>query len=121
MQLKFWSRALVPLLLLSPLLAFGQISLSISVGVPPPALPVYEQPAIPGDGYIWTPGYWAWGDDIQDYYWVPGTWILAPQPVDPGILGLVGRSLSVQPRILGAAHRFLWRRQLRFRVWRQRL
>ena len=26
------------------------------------------------------PGYWAWSDDIQDYYWVPGTWVLAPQP-----------------------------------------
>ncbi len=31
-------------------------------------------------GYLWTPGYWAWSDDIQDYYWVPGTWVLAPQP-----------------------------------------
>jgi hypothetical protein len=43
----------------------------------PPALPVYEQPVCPGDGYIWTPGYWAWGDD--DYYWVPGTWVTAPE------------------------------------------
>jgi WXXGXW repeat (2 copies) len=32
-----------------------------------------------GDGYIWTPGYWAWDDDAEDYYWVPGTWILAPE------------------------------------------
>ena len=22
----------------------------------------------PGDGYLWTPGYWAWGDDFDDYY-----------------------------------------------------
>ncbi|MGA9527267.1 MAG: hypothetical protein WBS24_04040 [Terriglobales bacterium] len=51
----------------------------ISVGFGPPALPVYEQPLCPGDGYIWTPGYWAWDGDISDYYWVPGTWILAPE------------------------------------------
>ncbi|HKD63633.1 MAG TPA: hypothetical protein VKB40_06320 [Candidatus Acidoferrales bacterium] len=49
----------------------------ISVGFAPPELPVYEQPICPGDGYIWTPGYWAWDGD--DYYWVPGTWVLAPE------------------------------------------
>src|SRR5262249_12963620 len=31
---------------------------------------------IPGPGYIWTPGYWAWSDD--GYYWVPGTWVAPP-------------------------------------------
>lgn len=49
----------------------------ISVGIAPPPLPVYEQPWCPGPGYIWTPGYWAYGDD--GYFWVPGTWVLAPQ------------------------------------------
>lgn len=57
--------------------AFGQ--LRISVGFGPPALPVYDQPLCPGDGYLWTPGYWAWSDDDDDYYWVPGTWVLAPE------------------------------------------
>ena len=57
--------------------SFGQVR--ISVGFGPPALPVYEQPLCPGDGYIWTPGYWAWGDDDNDYYWVPGTWVEAPE------------------------------------------
>ena len=57
--------------------SFAQIR--ISVGFGPPALPVYEQPLCPGDGYLWTPGYWAWDADIADYYWVPGTWILAPE------------------------------------------
>jgi hypothetical protein len=56
---------------------FAQIGVSISVGFPPPEIPVYAQPICPGDGYIWNPGYWAW--DGQDYYWVPGTWVLAPQ------------------------------------------
>src|SRR6185437_11537701 len=48
----------------------------VSVNIAPPALPVYVQPAIPGPGYIWTPGYWAWDGD--EYYWVPGTWVPAP-------------------------------------------
>jgi hypothetical protein len=49
----------------------------ISVGFGPPALPVYAQPACPGDGYLWTPGYWAYGDD--GYFWVPGTWLRPPR------------------------------------------
>ncbi|HEV8258989.1 MAG TPA: YXWGXW repeat-containing protein [Casimicrobiaceae bacterium] len=49
---------------------------AVSVAIAPPAIPVYEQPLIPGPGYIWVPGYWAWGFD--GYYWVPGTWVLAP-------------------------------------------
>jgi hypothetical protein len=57
--------------------SFAQISISVAFG--PPALPVYEQPICPGDGYIWTPGYWAWDPDVGDYYWVPGTWVLAPE------------------------------------------
>jgi hypothetical protein len=57
--------------------AFAQIGVMISIA--PPALPVYEQPICPGDGYIWTPGYWAYGDDFDDYYWVPGTWVEAPE------------------------------------------
>lgn len=55
-------------------------AVSISVRIGPPLLPVYEQPVVPGDGYVWTPGYWAWSDDLQDYYWVPGTWVVAPRP-----------------------------------------
>jgi len=58
--------------------SFAQVRISVSFG--PPALPVYEQPLCPGEGYIWTPGYWAWDNDFDDYYWVPGTWVLAPQP-----------------------------------------
>src|SRR5580692_5371525 len=55
--------------------SFAQIGVAITIA--PPALPVYEQPVCPGDGYIWTPGYWSWGDD--GYYWVPGTWVEAPE------------------------------------------
>ena len=56
--------------------AFAQIGIAITIA--PPELPVYEQPLCPGDGYLWTPGYWGYAD--ADYYWVPGTWVMAPQP-----------------------------------------
>ena len=58
--------------------AQAQIGIGVSINVAPPELPVYEQPPMPDVGYMWSPGYWAWGG--QDYYWVPGTWVLAPQP-----------------------------------------
>lgn len=45
----------------------------------PPPLPVYDQPPIPGDGYIWTPGYWGWNAAVSNYYWTPGAWVLPPR------------------------------------------
>ncbi len=60
-----------------PATLFGQVSVSISIG--PPALPFYEQPICPGDGYLWTPGYWAYDNNISDYYWVDGQWVMAPE------------------------------------------
>jgi len=58
--------------------AYAQIGISISFA--PPELPIYEQPLCPGEGYLWTPGYWAYANDFDDYYWVPGTWVMAPEP-----------------------------------------
>jgi hypothetical protein len=55
----------------------GLSQMDISINVAPPPLPMYEQPACPSDGYLWAPGYWAYGD--YGYYWVPGTWVLPPQ------------------------------------------
>ncbi len=43
---------------------------------PPPPLPEYDQPPAPDDGYLWTPGYWAWVP--TGYYWVPGAWVEPP-------------------------------------------
>jgi hypothetical protein len=43
---------------------------------PPPPLPVYQQPEVPGDNYMWTPGYWGYAP--TGYYWVPGVWVIAP-------------------------------------------
>jgi WXXGXW repeat (2 copies) len=68
---------LVALALLAiPAASQAQIAVGISVHIGPPALPVYVQPVCPAPGYIWTPGYWAYGED--GYYWVPGTWVMAP-------------------------------------------
>ncbi len=52
----------------------------------PPPLPEYDQPAIPGPGYVWTPGYWSYADD-SGYYWVPGAWA---QPPRQGLLWTPG-------------------------------
>src|SRR5579859_5768802 len=64
-----------PLILVGAPPAVAQIGVSVQIA--PPALPVYDQPPIPEEGYIWTPGYWGWGDQSQ-YYWVPGTWVRPP-------------------------------------------
>ncbi len=62
-------------LALAPAASFAGVF--ISVGFAPPALPVYVQPICPGDGYLWNPGYWAYGP--EGYYWVPGVWVRPPQ------------------------------------------
>ena len=85
---------MVMLMLGMPASSVAQVAVGISVGFAPPDLPVYEQPICPGEGYIWTPGYWAWDDEDGDYYWVPGTWVLAPQVGflwTPGYWGWGGR------------------------------
>jgi hypothetical protein len=63
-------------LLAIPAASQAQIAVGVSIRVGPPALPVYVQPVCPAPGYIWTPGYWAYGPD--GYFWVPGTWVMAP-------------------------------------------
>jgi hypothetical protein len=61
-------------LMLVPAASFAGVF--ISVNIAPPVLPVYTQPLCPGDGYLWTPGYWAYG--AEGYYWVPGVWVQPP-------------------------------------------
>jgi hypothetical protein len=62
-------------MLVAPAVSSAQIGVSITVA--PPALPVYVQPQCPVAGYLWTPGYWAYGP--SGYYWVPGVWVMPPQ------------------------------------------
>ncbi len=62
------------LMLAIPATLFAQLSISITIA--PPELVAYSQPSCPGSGYLWIPGYWAYGD--EGYYWVPGTWVQPP-------------------------------------------
>jgi hypothetical protein len=55
----------------------AQVAVGVSIGIAPPELPVYEQPPCPTDGYMWSPGYWAYGP--PGYYWVPGVWVAPPE------------------------------------------
>ena len=53
-------------MLVTSVASLAQVRVGVAITIAPPELPVYEQPICPGDGYLWTPGYWAYGDD--DYY-----------------------------------------------------
>jgi hypothetical protein len=64
-------------LLAIPVPSRAQVAVGISVRIGPPVLPIYFQPICPGPGYIWVPGYWAYGPD--GYFWVPGTWVFPPE------------------------------------------
>ena len=70
------ARLLLLTLMLGLVPASSYAGVFISVGFAPPMLPVYEQPLCPEEGWMWTPGYWAYGDD--GYFWVPGAWVPAP-------------------------------------------
>lgn len=79
----------VPMLVLP--VAQAHAGVFIGVSFAPPVLPVYVQPPLPAPGYIWTPGYWAYGD--AGYYWVPGVWVQPPRVGvlwTPGYWGFVG-------------------------------
>ncbi len=65
---------------------------------PPPPLPDYQQPPPPADGYVWTPGYWAWSP--SGYYWVPGAWVEPPYDAalwTPGYWGFYGGRYMFYP------------------------
>src|SRR6202789_2363093 len=62
-------------LALVPAASFAGVFVSVTIA--PPVLPVYTQPICPGDGYLWNPGYWGYGD--AGYYWIPGVWVRPPQ------------------------------------------
>jgi WXXGXW repeat (2 copies) len=80
-----------PMLTLPVAHAQVAIGIGISVRVAPPALPVYVQPPLPAPGYLWTPGYWSYGD--AGYYWIPGVWVQPPRAGvlwTPGYWGFAG-------------------------------
>src|SRR5271156_2912613 len=70
------SRFLLLAVLMMALSASLFAQFGVSIMIAPPALPVYTQPMVPAAGYLWTPGYWSYGD--EGYFWVPGTWVEPP-------------------------------------------
>jgi hypothetical protein len=76
MKVKFSTVALAALLFVGLSLTSSFAQIGISIGIAPPAIPIYQQPYPPAAGYIWIPGYWAYD---YGYYWVPGAWVLPPR------------------------------------------
>ena len=67
-MLKNWRILVLPVLLLLALPAISMaqvVGINVSVNLAPPELPVYEQPPTPAVGYVWAPGFWAWGTTRQ--------------------------------------------------------
>ena len=69
---------LLSLALLAAGFAFGQISIGIRIGPPPPPRVVRVLPARPGPDYVWIEGYWYPVDGR--YRWHDGYWTLPPYP-----------------------------------------
>ena len=93
LQARYWLLlgALIAGAVAIPAATHAQVAVGISITTAPPVIPVYEQPPCPTEGYLWTPGYWAYGPD--GYYWVPGVWVAPPRVGflwTPGYWGFVG-------------------------------
>src|SRR5580658_42687 len=81
----------VALLFAIPAASYAQVGVGVSITVAPPALPVYEQPPCPTEGFLWTPGFWGYG--ARGYFWTPGLWVAPPHPGllwTPGYWGFGG-------------------------------
>ena len=88
-----WTRHVVffALLFAIPAISHAQVAVGVSITTAPPALPDFEQPPCPTEGYLWTPGYWGYGGG--DYFWTPGVWVAPPHPGllwTPGYWGFGG-------------------------------
>ena len=79
MHSRHSTRSLLFVVMMVAIPAVSHAGIILSIGIAPPPLPVYDQPLCPAEGYIWTPGYWAYDSD-NGYFWVPGTWVLVPEP-----------------------------------------
>src|SRR6185437_16501835 len=83
--------AAVPAIMMPAAPAKAGVAIGVSIGIAPPPLPVYVQPPIPAPGFLWTPGYWGYGE--AGYYWVPGVWVRPPAVGllwTPGYWGFAG-------------------------------
>lgn len=67
---------LLALVLLGGSTVFGQVSVGIRIGPPPPPRVVRVRPVSPGPGYVWVDGYWY--PQGRHYVWHQGYWTRAP-------------------------------------------
>jgi hypothetical protein len=75
-RLLFMKTKLLAFMLLAGGAVFGQISIGVRIGPPPPARVIRVRPAAPGPGFIWLDGYWyAAGGH---YRWHEGYWTRPP-------------------------------------------
>ena len=56
--------------------AFGQVSIGIQIGAPPPPKVVKVRPKEPGRDYVWVEGYWY--PEGKKYLWHAGYWTRPP-------------------------------------------
>jgi len=68
-------KTLLALMLLAGELSFGQVSVGIRIGPPPPPR-VVRQTRPPGPGYVWVEGYWY--PVGNRYVWHNGYWTRPP-------------------------------------------
>jgi hypothetical protein len=55
---------------------FGQVSIGITIGAPPPPRVLRVRPATPGPEFMWVEGYWY---PVGNHYkWHPGYWTRPP-------------------------------------------
>ena len=69
-------KKLLAMLFLGAVAMFGQVSLGINIGPPPPPRVVRVRPAVPGPGYYWVDGYWF--PVGNRYRWHEGYWTRPP-------------------------------------------
>jgi len=69
-------RLLIASLILAAGSAFGQVSIGVSIGAPPPPRVLAVRPVAPGPGFMWVDGYWY--PNGRHWKWHDGYWTRAP-------------------------------------------
>lgn len=69
-------KILLASMLFAGITAFGQVSIGIQIGAPPPPRVVTVRPVAPGPGYAWVEGYWY--PVGHHYKWHEGYWTRPP-------------------------------------------
>jgi hypothetical protein len=69
-------KKLLSLMFLAGSALYGQISIGISIGPPPPPRVVRVRPIAPGPGFYWVDGYWY--PSGRHYKWHDGYWTRLP-------------------------------------------